>query len=183
MSHSPCEDWERFHDRELEPSEQAAFVEHLPNCDDCRSRLQGLEQLEADVMAAWCLFDDESEAPPPTNGRVSLATSSDGRYFHRRLVNHVIVCVTVASVLALVIVSFNYLTQDRAEQNIVQRPSLGTGHPQANSVIDNQPSSQPLPDVLVTFTDPTDGVKVITRPTFSYVHVFPTVTRTSIQPD
>jgi hypothetical protein len=183
MNRSPCQDWEAFYDRELNASDHAAFVAHLPSCCTCLDRLLRLEQLETDVLAAWCLFSEEETgtAVVPTFG--SLPTVESTRRSRSRWVTYVGVVAAMAAAGLLVLPGSPFELVPRTQDLSVEtKPPLDKPAP-LEVLPQQQVTAGPMSDVQINFTAGTDGMKVVSRPTFLYVHVFPTVKRIPIQRD
>ncbi|MBL8889046.1 MAG: hypothetical protein JNL67_03650 [Planctomycetaceae bacterium] len=177
MSRNVCQNWEAFHDHELGAADQAEFAAHLPSCLGCQTRLCQLEQLDADVMAAWCLFGGEATDASNVQ-RVDMFNSAHrGRLWRRRWATYLGLGTALAGIGLFLWWGSQFgsdLPQTQSTARTVPQPEELLG---ADSTPREMIDAVPIPEVQIAFTEGTDGIKVLTRPSFSYVHVFPTVRR------
>lgn len=177
MSPNPCENWEAFHDQALDAADHAEFADHLPMCSACKARLQRLEQLEADVMAAWCLFSDEATGAANVQ-KVDLPSSPNQTpVSRRRWAVDVGLGAALAGIGLVVVWGIQIGSNPLPQQSALETQPSPAEAPIVESRSEQLGTVGTLPDVRIAFKEGTDGLKVLTRPSFSYVHVFPTVRR------
>ncbi len=176
MSDELCQLWERYHDRDLSQSEAAAFELHLTTCAECRSSLTHLENLEADILAAWCLHTKHADAPRLSMEPASLPRRRSTFWSQPMYSKQTLIGVIVAISVLIALFANSLRTNQPPRYSDHYQPPIKSQGPAAEPADQTLPETN-LPEIHVTFSEPTVGSKVITLPSFSYVHVFPTVER------